>query len=117
MVRLNDRPSNPDDGGQAAAPAAAATGDRVAGTPAPRYAVEAGRAHPLGAVPDADGVNFAIFSEHATAVELLLFDDHDDIEPIQVVKLDARLNNTFCFWHVYVRGLRAGAHYAYRVDG
>jgi len=81
------------------------------------FAIEPGRTHPLGATPDADGVNFALFSEHATSVELLLFDDHDDIEPIQVVQLTANNHKTFHIWHCYVRGLRPGMHYAYRVDG
>ncbi len=81
------------------------------------YQVESGRSHPLGAVPDKDGVNFSIFSEHATSVELLLFDEHDDPEPIQIIQLNPRINKTFHFWHVYVRGLKPGAHYAYRVDG
>ena len=84
--------------------------------PAP-YRTEAGRAHPMGATPDADGVNFVLFSEHATAVELLIFDDHDDVEPLQIVPLDPRVNKSFHLWHVYVRGLKAGAHYAYRVHG
>ena len=46
-----------------------------------------------------------------------MFDEHDDREPAQIVKLDAAANKTFFFWHVYVKGLRPGAHYAYRVDG
>src|SRR2546427_7413175 len=79
--------------------------------------IEPGAPHPLGAVPDADGVTFTVFSQHATSVELLLFDRHDDPEPIQVITLDPTLNKTFHFWHVYVRGLKPGAHYAYRVDG
>ena len=83
----------------------------------PRYETAPGRPHPLGAVPDAQGVNFSVFSRNATAVELLLFDEHDDREPAQIVKLDAATNRTFFFWHVYVQGLRPGAHYAYRVDG
>ena len=81
------------------------------------YEIDPGRPHPLGAVPDAEGVNFSVFSRNATSVELLLFDEHDDRQPAQVVKLDAGANKTFFFWHVYVRGLRPGAHYAYRVDG
>lgn len=82
-----------------------------------RYAIERGSPHPLGAVPDVNGVNFSVFSEHATAVELLLFDEHDSPEPIQVIQLDPRYHRTFHFWHVYVRGLKPGMHYAYRVDG
>jgi isoamylase len=78
---------------------------------------EPGVSHPLGAVPDSEGVNFSLFSRNATAVELLLFDKHDDPEPIRVIALDPRVNKSFFFWHVYVRGLEAGMHYAYRVHG
>jgi glycogen operon protein len=45
------------------------------------FAVETGSPHPLGATVTADGVNFSLFSEHATGVELLLFDSHDDVHP------------------------------------
>src|SRR6516162_1645131 len=78
---------------------------------------EPGRPHPLGATVDKDGVNFSVFSRNATAVELLLFDQHDDLQPIQIIKLEPAVNQTFFFWHVFVRGLKPGAHYAYRVDG
>jgi glycogen operon protein len=82
-----------------------------------RFQVEKGRPHPLGATPDKNGVNFSVFSENATGVELLLFDKHDHPEPVQVITLDPTVNNTFHFWHVYVKGAKAGMHYAYRVDG
>jgi glycogen operon protein len=81
------------------------------------FQTEPGRAHPLGATVDKDGVNFSVFSRNATAVELLLFDPNDAVQPIQVIKLDPQDNRTFFFWHVYVKGLKPGAHYAYRVDG
>jgi glycogen operon protein len=81
------------------------------------HRTEPGRPHPLGATVDPQGVNFSIFSRNATAVELLLFDPDDDLQPIQIVELDPHENRTFYFWHVYVRGLKPGAHYAYRVDG
>src|SRR5260370_12930015 len=73
--------------------------------------------HPLGATPDAEGVNFSIFSYDAKGVELLLFDKPKDLEPTHVISLDPAVNTTFFFWHIYVTGLRPGAHYAYRVDG
>jgi len=73
--------------------------------------------HPLGATPDAEGVNFSIFSYDAKGVELLLFDKPKDLEPTHVIPLDPAVNTTFFFWHIYVSGLRPGAHYAYRVDG
>jgi isoamylase len=82
-----------------------------------RFAVEPGWAHPLGAIPDADGVNFSLFSQNATAVELLIFDEHDDPEPAQAIALDPKRNKTFHFWHAYLRGLKPGMHYAFRVDG
>jgi isoamylase len=81
------------------------------------YAVGKGHPHPLGATVQPEGVNFSVFSEHATGVELLLFEAHDSPRPLQVITLDPYLNKTFHFWHVLVRGLPAGSHYAYRVDG
>src|SRR6266540_5828403 len=82
----------------------------------PMYQTKPGSAHPLGAVPDANGVNFSLFSEHATYVELLLFANHDDLEPSQTIPLDPLKHRTFHFWHVYVIGLKPGFHYAYRLD-
>ncbi len=81
------------------------------------YPVQAGCAHPLGANVTADGVNFAIFSEHATSVELLLFNAHDDLDPFQVIPLDSIKHKTFHVWHVLVEGLEPGTHYGYRIDG
>src|SRR5581483_10434691 len=49
--------------------------------------------------------------------ELLLFGAHDTPRPSQVITLDPFVNKTFHFWHVFVRGLPTGSHYAYRVDG
>jgi len=71
----------------------------------------------LGATPGPDGVNFSIFSGNATGVELLLFAAYDDPQPFQTIRLDPAVNKNFHFWHVLVRGLPAGTHYAYRVDG
>jgi isoamylase len=88
-----------------------------ADTTATMYHIEPGRTYPLGATPDENGVNFSIFADRATSVELLLFDEHDDPEPIQTIQLTASKYKTFHFWHVYVRGIKAGIHYAYRVDG
>ena len=83
-----------------------------AGTPVP-LPFDPGSPHPVGATPGPDGVNFSIFSGNATGVELLLFASHDAPEPFQTIRLDPMVNKTFHFWHVLVRGLTAGAHYAY----
>ena len=92
------------------------TVDPIASANAPCL-VEAGSPHPLGATVDDDGVNFSVFAEHADSIELLLFDEHDSVEPMQTITLGPPLHRTFHFWHCYVRGLKPGVHYAYRVTG
>jgi isoamylase len=79
--------------------------------------IEMGNSHPLGATPDANGVNFSVFADRATSVELLLFNGHEDKVPYKTIALDPLRHKTFYCWHVYVKGLKVGAHYAYRVDG
>jgi isoamylase len=81
------------------------------------YEVLPGENHPLGATVADEGVNFCLFSEHANQVELLVFDKPEDLEPVQVVLLDPEVNRTYSFWHVFLKGLKPGAGYAYRVDG
>jgi isoamylase len=81
------------------------------------YQTQAGSPHPLGATPQPEGVNFSLFSENATGVELLLFAKYNDPQPIQSIVLDPSVNKTFHFWHVFVAGLKPGAHYAFRVSG
>src|SRR5919202_57713 len=75
------------------------------------YETGPGRAHPLGATVYDGGVNFAFFSQHATEMELLLFDEHDDPEPVQRIPMYPEINKTFHFWHVDVKGLQPGMHY------
>ena len=73
-----------------------------------------GDPYPLGATWDGEGVNFAIFSEHASAVELCLFSSPDD----SVERLRIRMpEQTDFVWHVYVPGLGPGQVYGYRVHG
>jgi isoamylase len=79
--------------------------------------LEEGSSSPLGATPSAEGVNFSVFSRHATGVELLLFDNGDDTKPARVVRLDPSVNRTYHYWHVFVPDVRPGQRYAYRVDG
>src|SRR5262249_3440642 len=86
-------------------------------SPLPPFDTEPGRAHPLGATVDNEGVNFSVFSRNATSIELLLFHGHDDAEPMQVIKLEHAPNQTSSFRHVYTKAPKPRAHYAYRVDG
>ena len=76
-----------------------------------------GQSFPLGATVDPEGVNFCIFSEHAEAIELLLFDEANAPQPSRVIKLDPQENKTFYYWHVFVPGIGAGQIYGYRVYG
>jgi glycogen operon protein len=81
------------------------------------FAVDVGRALPLGAVLADDGVNFALFSRHATAVTLILFETADAGSPSEEIKLDKNKNRTGDVWHCHIRSLKAGALYLYRADG
>ena len=71
----------------------------------------------LGAVTCGDGVNFAVFSKNAERVVLDLFDTPQDKQPSFSFEFDPVKNRTGSIWHVFVKGLSAGALYLYRVDG
>ncbi|HEY2587765.1 MAG TPA: glycogen debranching protein GlgX [Tepidisphaeraceae bacterium] len=73
-----------------------------------------GRPYPLGATWDGSGVNFGLFSEHATKVELCLFDSIDDTQESQRVVL---AECTDMVWHGYLPDLEPGQLYGYRVYG
>jgi isoamylase len=75
--------------------------------------VEKGAWYPLGATLTPDGVNFAVYSQHATEVFLLLFEAADG-EPTDVIQLRHRTKH---IWHGLVKGLRAGQLYGYRARG
>src|SRR3954467_2558480 len=72
-----------------------------------------GRPAPLGATWDGQGVNFALYSEHAERVELCLFDARGRRE-IERVELTERTGSV---WHAYLPEARPGLLYAYRVHG
>jgi glycogen operon protein len=67
---------------------------------------------PLGATWDGEGTNFALFSEHATAVELCLFDEQGEEE--QRIPLREQ---TALVWHAYLPGVGPGQRYGFRVAG
>ncbi len=82
-----------------------------------RYEVRPGSSFPPGMHADGDGVNFCVFSRHATAMDLLLYDSADNPRPFQIVRLNVERNRTFFFWHVYIAGLPVGTYYTWRADG
>ena len=73
-----------------------------------------GRSNPLGATWDGGGVNFALFSEHATSVELCLFESAEDRIESSRVRLKEQTDR---IWHVYLPDVRPGQLYGYRVHG
>jgi glycogen operon protein len=77
------------------------------------FELREGSPFPRGAMWDGLGVNFALFSSHATKVELCLFDDAGK-EERQRIELPEYTDE---IWHGYVRGLRPGAVYGFRVHG
>ena len=68
-------------------------------------AISEGRSSPLGATLSLGGANFSVYSKHATAVELLLFDGVDDARPARVIRIDPSTNRTYHYWHVFVLGV------------
>ena len=77
------------------------------------HPLSSGKPHPIGATFDGQGVNFAVFSEHAERIELCLFSDDGRKERARI-PLTERDGDV---WHVYVTGLHPGAKYGYRVHG
>jgi glycogen operon protein len=76
-------------------------------------AVWPGQPYPLGASWDGQGVNFALFSEHAEAVELCLFDQRGRRETERI----AMQWQTDQVWHCYLPEARPGLLYGFRVYG
>ena len=79
----------------------------------PITAVWPGRPYPRGTTWDGEGVNFALFSEHAERVELCLF-DVGGRRQIQRIELRERTDQIF---HCYLPEARPGLLYGYRVHG
>ncbi|MCZ6780772.1 MAG: glycogen debranching enzyme GlgX, partial [Nitrospirae bacterium] len=67
-----------------------------------------GRPYPLGATWDGEGVNFALSSEHATGVELCLFEGPGSDKELHRIRVEER---TEYVWHVYLPEARPGAYY------
>ena len=79
------------------------------------YTVWPGRPYPLGATWDGGGVNFALFSENATAVELCLFSALNGLDGEETrITLPEYTDNV---WHCYLPEVRPGQLYGYRVHG
>ena len=72
-----------------------------------------GRPDTIGAVPDGEGTNFALFSENATRVELCLYDEAGKVETARLDLPEMQGG----IWFGYLPGIGAGQVYGYRVHG
>lgn len=73
-----------------------------------------GTPYPIGATWDGEGVNFALHSDNATAVELCLFDvEHGEKETKRIFLPE----HSHQVWHGYIKGLAPGQLYGFRVHG
>ncbi|MEN0108817.1 MAG: glycogen debranching enzyme GlgX, partial [Pseudomonas sp.] len=82
-------------------------------TPVRQSRISEGHPFPLGATWDGLGVNFALFSAHATKVELCLFDSSGETE-LERIELPEHTDEIF---HGYLPGIGPGQRYGYRVHG
>ncbi|OIK27901.1 glycogen debranching enzyme GlgX [Streptomyces malaysiense] len=73
--------------------------------------VRSGQPYPLGASFDGQGTNFALFSEVAERVELILVDDTGRETSVRLHEVDGFV------WHAYLPGIAPGQRYGYRVHG
>ncbi|HEY4065007.1 MAG TPA: glycogen debranching protein GlgX [Puia sp.] len=73
-----------------------------------------GDPYPLGSFWDGKGVNFALYSNHATGVELCLFNKAKGEKEVQRIKFTERSHS---IWHAYIPGMAPGQLYGYRVYG
>jgi glycogen operon protein len=81
------------------------------------FTIEIGKPLPLGATITETGVNFSVFSRHATEMILVLLRSAEADSPFEELKLDNKKNRTGDIWHCHIPGLKAGAFYLYRADG
>ena len=72
---------------------------------------------PFGATIVPGGVNFALFSRHATSVTLELYEEPSSGKAFFEYKFDPSINRTGDVWHVELQGIADGTLYGYRVDG
>jgi isoamylase len=75
------------------------------------YLIQPGHHHPLGATADDTGVNFALYSAHATAVELCFYSENKETSRTSLK------NRSGHVWHAYISGIKPGQEYGYRVYG
>lgn len=80
------------------------------------YITQKGSPQPMGATLKEGGINFALFSKHATAVTLFIYAENGH-HPLMEVPLDPKINKTGSTWHVHILGLPERVEYNYQING
>lgn len=80
------------------------------------FTIKKGEPSPLGTSQKEKGVNFALFSEHATQVTLCLY-DKNSAHTLAEIHLDPSRHRTGSIWHIQIEGLPDFAEYCYKVEG
>ncbi|MBA3378660.1 MAG: glycogen debranching protein GlgX [Chloroflexia bacterium] len=79
----------------------------------PDRGLRPGAPYPLGAQWQGDGTNFAVYSQHATSIEICIFENGDDT-PSATIALPERTNFV---WHGWIQGIDPGTRYGIRAHG
>lgn len=72
---------------------------------------------PYGAIPNEEGVQFLVFSRNATSIELLLYENVDDMEPKRTLTFHPETDRWGDVWGLFVPGLKPGQLYHFKADG
>lgn len=83
--------------------------------PSQELVINPGNPSLLGATPQGDGVNFALYSSSATDVVLCFFSEKN-LSPVQEILLDPKVHKKDNIWHIHVKNLPQDALYAYLID-
>lgn len=81
------------------------------------YSVSQGIPDKLGVTFTSKGANFCVYARLAESIELLFFDDKDSLDASHVFNLSDITNRTAYYWHIFVKGVKAGQLYGFRVNG
>jgi isoamylase len=80
------------------------------------FDISRGSPFPFGVTKHPEGINFSLFSKHASEVSLCLFKPEDSL-PFTEIPLDPEKNKTGNMWHLFIKNLPSHYHYGYRVAG
>jgi len=83
----------------------------------PAFKTYPGKPLPFGATLYEHGVQFSMFSRHATSIVLQFFDKSEDRDPSSEIELDPKRNKTGDIWHIFIEGIKIGQLYGYRAEG